>query len=63
MNRGEARQFVETTDRGRAEFVRRYFGADAGDPHLYDLVVNTDHLDSPRVAELITSAFRLTVQS
>jgi len=59
MNRGEAQQFVETTDRGRAEFVRRYFGVDVGDPHLYDLVVNMDDLDPRRAAELITSAFRL----
>lgn len=63
MNRSEATQFVESTDRGRAEFVHRYFGADAADPHLYDLVVNMDHLDPLHAAELITSAFRLAALS
>ena len=32
LNRGEAKEFVDSTDRGRAELVRRYFDADIADP-------------------------------
>ena len=61
LNHGEAKRFVEVTDRGRAEFVRRVYGADVTDPHLYDLTVNTEQIDEHGVADLVTLAYRRTL--
>src|SRR3954463_9256808 len=36
----EAREYIETTDREREQFVQRYFHHDLSDPHLYNLVIN-----------------------
>ncbi len=41
LSASEARRYVEETDRGRAEFVKRFFHHDIDDPTLYDLVINT----------------------
>lgn len=49
----EARQRMRQTDLDRAEFVRRYFRRDIDDPHLYDLVVNVEHLSHDRIADEI----------
>jgi len=51
-----ARQFVETTDRNRREFVRRYFHHDLDDPHVYDLVINVERIGIPGAVEQIVSA-------
>jgi len=41
LSASQARRYVEETDRGRREFVRRFFHHDIDDPTLYDLVINT----------------------
>ena len=52
----QARDYVEKTDAGRQEFVRRYFHRDIADPHLYDLMVNVERIGPQRTAQLITDA-------
>lgn len=39
----KARQVIREVDRGRAEFVARYFHRNINDPHLYDLVINVEN--------------------
>jgi cytidylate kinase len=52
----EAKDFVETTDRDREQFIRRYFHHEVSDPHLYDLVVNLADIPRDDAVELIASA-------
>jgi len=51
----EARSFVETTDRQRADFVERYFHHDVADPHLYDLIINLARIPREDAIELIVT--------
>lgn len=51
----EARQFAEETDNARAQFIQRYFRHDVADPHLYDLVINLEHLTRNDAVDLIVS--------
>jgi cytidylate kinase len=58
-NQREAENFIDETDKGRADFVRRYFHRDVADPQLYDLVVNLEHTSCNAAADLILSDYRL----
>jgi cytidylate kinase len=49
----DAEKFVDHTDHERAEFVRRYFLHDVADPHLYDLVINLQHVPRAAAVEMI----------
>jgi cytidylate kinase len=49
----DAEEFVDETDNGRAAFVRRYFHRDVADPHLYDLVINMEHISHAVASDLI----------
>lgn len=54
----EAVRFMGEVDRGRKEFVDRYFHRDITDPHLYDLVIDTERLGLACTAELIVEICR-----
>jgi cytidylate kinase len=54
-SRRDAEQFIDDTDKGRADFVQRYFHRDVADPHLYDLVVNLEQIPRQGAIELLTS--------
>lgn len=54
-NRRDAEKFVDDTDKGRADFVQRYFRRDVADPHLYDLVINLEHMPRQVAVELIAN--------
>ena len=56
LSAADARRFIEEVDLGRTEFAARYFHHDIDDPHLYDLVINTQGTDPDRAAELIAMA-------
>lgn len=51
----KAEKFIGERDKGRADFVRRYFHRDVADPHLYDLVINLQHTTREAAAEMIVS--------
>ncbi|HVT29924.1 MAG TPA: cytidylate kinase family protein, partial [Lacipirellulaceae bacterium] len=51
----EAEAFIEATDRGREQFVQRYFHHDITNPHLYDLVLNLGHMPREDAVDLIVS--------
>jgi cytidylate kinase len=57
MDEPQAKQFVATLDRGRREFVSRFFRRDVADPHLYDLVINVEFLGSEAAVEEILAAW------
>lgn len=52
----EAERSIDEKDRGRREFVQRFFHHDIDDPYLYDLVINTERLGPARAAEQIVTA-------
>jgi cytidylate kinase len=54
----EARRFIAELDRGRREFVLRFFHHDITDPHLFDLVINTDRIGPQAAADAIVEAYR-----
>jgi cytidylate kinase len=61
-SRHDAEKYIDETDKGRADFVRRYFHHDVADPHLYDLVINLEHISHNAAVDLILSDFRLVSQ-
>jgi cytidylate kinase len=52
-DRHTAERFIEQTDRGRRDFVQRYFHHDNADPHLYDLVINMAHVSMDDAVSLV----------
>ncbi len=54
----EALGWIHRTDRGRREYIQRFFHHDINDPHLYDLVVNVAQLGPAGAAEQIVQAVR-----
>jgi len=57
----EAARAVKKSDQNRLAYMQQHYHADWRDPHLYDIVVNTEHLSAEAAAELIiTAARRLT---
>jgi cytidylate kinase len=55
LNRRDAEHFIDETDKGRADFVQRYFHRDVVDAHLYDLVLNLEHMPREVAVELIVN--------
>jgi cytidylate kinase len=49
----EAERFIDETDSGRAQFVRRYFHHNVADSHLYDLVINLEYVPREVAVDLI----------
>lgn len=56
LGEAAARRQMEEIDRGRREFVERFFHHDSTDPHLYDLVINVDRFGTAGAVELILAA-------
>jgi len=54
----QAKHFVVEVDRGRKEFAERYFHHNITDPHLYDLVLNTERLGMQETADIIVDVCR-----
>jgi len=57
LDRDEALKFIEEAEKGRAEFVQRYYHRDVNDISAYDLVVNPERLGRENAAELIVKTF------
>jgi hypothetical protein len=56
LTAGEAQRYLNEADKGRREFGRRFFHHDITDPHLYDLVLNTERFGIEGTAEIILAA-------
>jgi cytidylate kinase len=59
LSEHDAQRHVDEVDAGREAFVKRYFHRDLGDPRLYDLVINLEHMTRDAAAELIYHSWRL----
>jgi len=63
LNAAGAGQFAKETDRGRREFVERFFHRDIDDPHLYDLVINVGHVGSAGAVDQIIAGVGAIAES
>jgi cytidylate kinase len=58
VDRETAERHLEESDRAREAYVRHFYGADAGDPGLYHLVLDSTALGLDPCVELIATAAR-----
>lgn len=54
---------IKASDRYRKNYLKKYYNADWNDPALYDLVINTAHLDPSQTAAVIYAAARARLQT
>lgn len=52
----DALRDVETSDRDRAEFIRKVYSRDINEPSAYDLMINTAHLPIESATSLVANA-------
>jgi hypothetical protein len=57
-DRTQAEAFIHENDRARQRHVRTNFEQESGDPHTYDLVINTDRIPPDLAARLVLEALR-----
>ncbi len=62
MTKEDAMKYVNKRDEDRGGYIKNYFKADAGDPSLYDLVINTEVTGIEGALRIILSAFHDWVQ-
>ena len=55
----EANKRVHESDRVRGAFYRKFWKVELEDPNLYDISINTSHLDYDAAAEVVASTMRL----
>jgi hypothetical protein len=60
LNETEARRQMTEIDRGRREFVERFFHRDIADPHNFDLVINVEHCGKQGAVNAILAAMKLS---
>ncbi|MFZ5496040.1 MAG: AAA family ATPase [Verrucomicrobiota bacterium] len=53
-----AENFIRESDQARARHVQTNFGQDVGDPHLYDLTINTDRVPPATAARLVLTGLQ-----
>jgi cytidylate kinase len=58
-NDRDAETFIDERDKGRADFVQRYFHHDVTDPHLFDLTINLEHTSRDAAVDLILSDYMM----
>jgi cytidylate kinase len=58
LDKKAAESRVRASDRGRADYLRRYHGANWLDPTLYHLVINTGRVPVATAVDLIVQAYR-----
>jgi len=58
LDKKVAQSRVRASDRGRADYLRRYHDADWLDPTLYHLIINTGHVPVAAAADLIVRAYQ-----
>jgi hypothetical protein len=58
LDEREARREQRDADRARDAYVRHFYGADAADPRLYHLVLDSTAIDVETCAELVATAAR-----
>lgn len=56
LSEADARRYIHEVDQGRGEFVKRFFHHDITDPHLCDLLINSERFGIEGAAEEIIAA-------
>ena len=56
MNKKEALDYIKKEDEDRKEYVMTYFHKDVNDPHLYDIILNTQLISDDDTAKIIGNA-------
>ncbi|MDD2762479.1 MAG: cytidylate kinase-like family protein [Opitutaceae bacterium] len=51
-----AEMHIQKNDHARRRFLKTYFDQEINDPHLYDLVINTDRVAPASAAQLVVQA-------
>lgn len=59
FSRGEAIEFIEKMDEGRAKWAKFLYDVDWHDPSIYDIVINLDHMSLSSAGEVICAAAKL----
>ena len=54
LSQKQAEEFIRQEDKRRLEYVKKLFGVDLREPHNYNLVINTDNLNTDDIVEMIT---------
>jgi cytidylate kinase len=54
----KAREAVKDKDKAKAELVKTFFNKDIGNPLLYDIVWNTDHVPIEEIAKILIEMIR-----
>ncbi len=54
-NRADAIAYIEKVDQERRKWTQFLYGVDWGDPSLYDLVINLEHIDIEEACRIISS--------
>jgi cytidylate kinase len=52
----QANEVLARTDNERSKYFKEYFGADWLAPEMYDLAVNTDHMNPEQATSLVVAA-------
>jgi len=58
LSRAESERLLIDSDTRRTEFVRKSFGADANDPSLYDMTLNTDVFEVSGAVDLALAGYQ-----
>jgi cytidylate kinase len=53
VNERAAKAQIEKSDQNRQNFIKKFYQEDWNDPSLYDLTINTDHLNLDSIAKWI----------
>jgi cytidylate kinase len=63
LSEKEAARMLARSEANRADYIKRFYGIDEESPVHYDVVINTDRLNSAQAASLILHAASETVGS
>lgn len=58
VSKEDAERRITRADSERKAFIRRYFYTDIGDPHNYDLVINTGRISLDNAVKIIDSSIK-----
>jgi cytidylate kinase len=58
LSRNEAVAYIQKTDQDRRKWTQYLYGVDWGDPELYDVVLNLEHMDIPEACAGVSTLVR-----
>lgn len=58
LSRGEALAYIEKMDQDRRKWTQYLYGVDWGDPALYDMVLNLEHISVDEACDIVTATVK-----